>query len=87
MNRESLYKALGEAGNPEFSTVMRIVRALGLTLSARPRGGWTNVQATSDRRRRATFAPSQLIDEQDPPQSNRMRNRRSFASPGVRPAV
>jgi probable addiction module antidote protein len=35
LNRESLYKAPGEAGNPEFSTVMRIVRALGLTLSAR----------------------------------------------------
>src|SRR6202795_4748822 len=35
LNRESLYKALGEAGNPEFGTVMRIVRALGLTLSAR----------------------------------------------------
>ena len=36
LNRESLYKALGETGNPEFSTVMRILRALGLTLSARP---------------------------------------------------
>jgi probable addiction module antidote protein len=36
LNRESLYKALGEAGNPEFATVMRIVGALGLTLSARP---------------------------------------------------
>jgi len=35
LNRESLYKALGESGNPEFGTVMRIVRALGLTLSAR----------------------------------------------------
>jgi len=35
LNRESLYKALGETGNPEFSTVMRIVRALRLTLSAR----------------------------------------------------
>ncbi len=35
LNRESLYKALGEAGNPDFGTVMRIVRALGLTLSAR----------------------------------------------------
>src|ERR1700676_2252191 len=33
---EGLYKALGETGNPEFSTVMRIVRALGLRLSARP---------------------------------------------------
>ena len=36
LNRESLYKALGETGNPEFGTVMRIVRALGLTLAARP---------------------------------------------------
>lgn len=36
LNRENLYKALGETGNPEFSTVMRIIRALGLTLSARP---------------------------------------------------
>jgi probable addiction module antidote protein len=36
LNCESLYKARGETGNPELSTVMRIVRALGLTLSARP---------------------------------------------------
>jgi len=36
LNRESLYKALGETGNPEFSTVMRVMRALGLTLAARP---------------------------------------------------
>ena len=35
LNRESLYKALGETGNPEFATVMRIVHAMGLTLSAR----------------------------------------------------
>lgn len=36
LNRESLYKALGKSGNPEFGTVLRIVHALGLTLSARP---------------------------------------------------
>ena len=36
LNRESLYKALGKNGNPGFATVMRIVRALGLMLSARP---------------------------------------------------
>jgi probable addiction module antidote protein len=46
LNRESLYKALGAAGNPEFSTVMRIVRAMGLTLSARP------AEATRKPRRR-----------------------------------
>ena len=36
LNRESLYKALGESGNPEFGTVMRVLKALGLTLSAHP---------------------------------------------------
>jgi len=36
LNRESLYKALGEAGNPEFGTVMRILQAMGLSVSVRP---------------------------------------------------
>lgn len=36
LNRESLYKALGATGNPEFGTVMGILRALGLTMSVRP---------------------------------------------------
>jgi len=36
LNRQSLYKALGETGNPEFSTVMRLLDAMGMTLSARP---------------------------------------------------
>ena len=47
LNRESLYKALGDTGNPEFDTVMRIVHALGLTLSARP----ATSSQTSKRRR------------------------------------
>jgi len=36
LNRESLYKALGETGNPEFGTVMRVLQAMGLGLSVRP---------------------------------------------------
>ncbi|MDP2412138.1 MAG: putative addiction module antidote protein [Pseudolabrys sp.] len=36
LNRESLYKALGENGNPEFGTIMRVLNALGLKLSVRP---------------------------------------------------
>ena len=36
LNRESLCRALGATGNPEFGTMMRILRALGLTLTARP---------------------------------------------------
>lgn len=33
LSRESLYKALSADGNPEFSTVIRVVKALGLKLS------------------------------------------------------
>jgi len=34
MGRESLYKALSPNGNPEFSTIMKVVQALGLRLHA-----------------------------------------------------
>lgn len=36
LNRESLYKALGDAGNPEFATMLGVFRALGLELAAKP---------------------------------------------------
>lgn len=36
VSRESLYRALSTDGNPEFGTVLRVVRALGLRLSAVP---------------------------------------------------
>ncbi len=34
LGRESLYKALSPDGNPEFSTVLKVMRALGLRLHA-----------------------------------------------------
>ena len=34
LGRESLYKALSADGNPEFATVLKVVKALGLTLHA-----------------------------------------------------
>jgi probable addiction module antidote protein len=34
--REGLYKALSAEGNPEFSTVMRVIQALGLKLHVEP---------------------------------------------------
>lgn len=34
LGRESLYKALSPEGNPEFSTILKVVRALGLKLHA-----------------------------------------------------
>jgi len=36
LGRESLYKALSQDGNPEFATVLRVIRALGLRLLATP---------------------------------------------------
>lgn len=30
LGRESLYKALSTNGNPEFATILKVVRALGL---------------------------------------------------------
>lgn len=36
LGRESLYKALSPTGNPEFSTILKVVRALGLELHATP---------------------------------------------------
>jgi probable addiction module antidote protein len=32
LGRESLYKALSPKGNPEFATVLKVMRALGLKL-------------------------------------------------------
>jgi probable addiction module antidote protein len=32
LGRESLYKALSSGGNPEFGTVQKVVRSLGLRL-------------------------------------------------------
>lgn len=32
--REGLYKALSPEGNPEFSTIMKVVKALGLKFSS-----------------------------------------------------
>jgi probable addiction module antidote protein len=36
VTREGLYKALGPSGNPEFGTVISLMTALQLELSARP---------------------------------------------------
>jgi probable addiction module antidote protein len=36
LGRESLYKSLREGANPELTTVLRVIRALGLRLTATP---------------------------------------------------
>jgi probable addiction module antidote protein len=34
LGRESLYRALSGEGNPEFATILKVIKALGLKLSA-----------------------------------------------------
>ncbi|MFK3771035.1 addiction module antidote protein [Pseudomonas sp. NPDC089406] len=36
LGRESLYKALGPGAKPRFDTVLKVIRALGIDLSAQP---------------------------------------------------
>lgn len=35
LKREALYRALNENGNPQFSTIMSVLAAMGVTLSAK----------------------------------------------------
>jgi probable addiction module antidote protein len=39
LSRESLYRALSSDGNPEFATILKVVDALGLKLTASARDG------------------------------------------------
>jgi probable addiction module antidote protein len=38
LSRESLYKALSGDGNPQFDTILRVLKALGLQLRTEPVG-------------------------------------------------
>ncbi len=42
LSRESLYKALRAEGNPEFGTILKVLRALNIHLSAEPQQGAGN---------------------------------------------
>lgn len=36
LSRESLYRTLGDSGNPRLDTLLKVLKALGLRISARP---------------------------------------------------
>jgi probable addiction module antidote protein len=36
VSRESLYRSLSEDGNPEFATVVKVLKVMGVRLSAEP---------------------------------------------------
>jgi probable addiction module antidote protein len=50
LSRESLYRTLGPEGNPELSTLLRVLGVLGLRLAVRP------VEPTSASRATAPFS-------------------------------
>lgn len=52
LGRQSLYKALSDSGNPEFSTVVKVLAAVGIKISAVPIEG----KSAKDRTRRARRA-------------------------------
>ena len=58
LSRENLYKALSAEGNPELSTLLGVVKALGLELSVAPvrKTDATNKGRTAPRRRRTAKA-------------------------------
>ena len=37
LSRESLYKSLAETGNPEFKTILKVVKAFGLEITVKDR--------------------------------------------------
>jgi probable addiction module antidote protein len=45
LSRESLYRALSAEGNPELGTVLKVLKALGVRLSAAPAGAPRKGQA------------------------------------------
>ena len=62
LGRESLYKSLSADGNPEFATVLKVVRALGLRLRAASAPGATDEQ---DARSQALLQESSLVGQED----------------------
>jgi probable addiction module antidote protein len=48
LSRENLYRALGDGGNPELSTMTKVIRALGMRIQITPA-----TPARPTRRRRA----------------------------------
>ena len=54
LGRESLYKALSPTGNPEWTTVLRVITALGLTLKVVPTPTKRRAKRGAPRGRKAT---------------------------------
>jgi probable addiction module antidote protein len=56
LGRESLYKALSGSGNPELATVLRVAKALGIELAARPLAHRTRAKAAKPKKAKRVSA-------------------------------
>jgi hypothetical protein len=69
--REQLYRALGEDGNPEFATILKVLRALGVKLtSAPPKAAAKRNTAKNAGRRAAQSGVSPLMSSRRPPSAS-----------------
>ena len=59
LSRESLYKSLSIHGNPEFGTILKVVKALGIRLTA-------TVIGDGHRRNTGPIEANMLADEGEP---------------------
>jgi probable addiction module antidote protein len=58
LGRESLYKALSGEGNPELATVLRVAKALGLELAAKPVSArQTRAKSAKPKKAKRNYAP------------------------------
>src|SRR3954451_18342986 len=77
LSRENLYRALGGDARPEFSTVIKVLHALGIDLIARPSPG----QASYDGQRRALRSVPTIFG----PAARRWARRRTRSRPPALP--
>ena len=66
LGRESLYKALFPAGNPEFATILKVVSVLGLQLHSVPASAKSSVYRKSALAQLAPRSWSNCRDDADP---------------------
>lgn len=58
LTREGLYRAFSESGNPEFSTVLKVLKALNLRLHAEPSKAAKPRKVVSRKKQTRTAVPA-----------------------------
>ena len=72
LSRVGLYKALSPAGNPEFATVLKVIQALGLTLTGEVANRRPEPRPTVRRSGRRQSEAARMADEAERERIRRM---------------